>query len=56
MYNDKPPTKSMEILFHGCEGTGSGVYNPNFLLLGLLVAHMTHPFIYLEIVSFIRGQ
>jgi hypothetical protein len=31
-------------------------YNPNFLLLGLLVVHMTNPFTYLETVSFIRGQ
>jgi hypothetical protein len=52
----RPPTKSMEILSQGREGTGSGVYKPNFLLLGLLVAHNEHPRTYLETLSFILGQ
>ena len=46
----------METLSQGREGIGSGVYKPNFLLLGLLVAHIIHPLIYLETVSFIHGQ
>jgi hypothetical protein len=29
----------MEMHSQGQEGTGSGVYNPNFMFLGLLVAH-----------------
>ena len=44
----------MEILSQGREGTGSGVYKPNFRLLGLLVAHNEHPLTYLETLSFIR--
>jgi hypothetical protein len=46
----------MEILSQGREGTGSGVYKPNFRLLGLLVAHNEHPQTYLETLSFILGQ
>ena len=37
-----PPTKSIEILSQGREETGRGVYKPNFLLLGLLVAHLLY--------------
>ena len=46
----------METLSQGGEGIDNGVYKPSFLLLGLLVAHRVHPLIYLETVSFIRGQ
>jgi hypothetical protein len=51
----KPPKQSMEMLSYGREDTGSGVYNPSSMLLGLLVAHITHPLIYFETISFIRG-
>jgi hypothetical protein len=46
----------MEMLSQGREGTGSGVYKPNLLLLGLLVAHKEHPLTYLETLSFILDQ
>ena len=46
----------MEMISQGQEGTGSGVYNPNFLLLGLLLAHKEHPLAYHETLSFILGQ
>jgi hypothetical protein len=49
----KPPTKSMETLSHGWDGTGSGEYSPNFLLVGLQVEHITHPFTYLLTIAFI---
>ena len=52
----RPPTKSMEMIFQGREGTESGVYKPNFLFLDLLVAHKEHPLTYLETLSFILGQ
>ena len=40
-----PPT--IETLSQGWEGNGSGVYNPNFMLLCLLVAHKKHPLTYM---------
>ena len=46
----------MEMLSQGQEGTESGVYNPNFLLLGLLVALKEHPLTYRDTLSFILGQ
>jgi hypothetical protein len=49
----KPPTKSMDILSHGWDGTGSGEYSPSFLLVGLQVEHITHPFTYLVTIYFI---
>ena len=52
----KPPTKSMDIVSRGWEDTNRGVYKPNFLLLGLIVEHITHTFTYLETISFIWGQ
>ena len=38
----------MEMLSQGREGTRSGVYNPKFIFLGLLVAHKEHPLTYRE--------
>jgi hypothetical protein len=52
----RPPSKSMEMFSQGREGTESGLYKPNFLLLGSLVAHKEHPLTYLETLSFILGQ
>ena len=49
----KPPTKSMKILSHGWDGTGSGECSPSFLLVGLQVEQITHPFTYLVTISFI---
>jgi hypothetical protein len=46
----------MEMLSQGREGTISEVYNPNFLFLGLLVAHKEHHLTYHETLSFILGQ
>ena len=34
----------MEMLSQGWEGTRSGEYSPNFLLVGLQVEHITRPF------------
>jgi hypothetical protein len=45
----------MEILSQGREGTGNGVYKPNFRLLCLVVAHNEHPRTYHETLSFILG-
>ena len=49
----KPPTKSMEMLSHGWDEIGSGEYSPSFLLVGLQVEHITHPFTYLVTIYFI---
>jgi hypothetical protein len=49
----KPPTKSMEILSHGWDGTRSAEYSPIFLLVGLQVEHITYPFTYLVTIAFI---
>ena len=46
----------MEMFSQGREGTESGVYNPNFMFLGLLVAHKEHPLTYHETLSFIFCQ
>jgi hypothetical protein len=43
----------MEILSHGWDGTCSGEYSPSFLLVGLQVEHITHPFTYLVTIVFI---
>ena len=52
----KPPTKSIETLSHGREVTGSGVYSPSFLLLGLLTAHNQKPLTKCDTLSRIQGQ
>jgi hypothetical protein len=43
----------MKILSHGWDGTGSGEYSPSFLLVGLQVEQITHPFTYVVTISFI---
>ena len=50
------PTKSIETLSHGREGTGSGVYNHNFLFLGLITAHNEQPLMKRDTLSSIRDQ